>query len=225
MSLKCGQTDLSIFHWEILVRLCWFSCITHLAGLTSIRHYLQANPWERNLRFILIFALLVLLLVALFPTGFAIGFEGRYDTLAIPAICFFDKQARASIFINHFKSNDGSSDEGVEYSTIRDTHAFQSMLVSMILLLTGFLVRLLKVFGSHQSRLIQRARRSISSTIQRLILKLTCPPLSRAPSDRKLDHFLHALWRNIIVRPTLAIFLCVRVIADLITSEIAEVRS
>lgn len=39
--LPCGM---STYHWVMVVDLAWFSAITHLAALTSLRHYFRRRP-------------------------------------------------------------------------------------------------------------------------------------------------------------------------------------
>lgn len=41
MQLPCG---ISTYHWEMIVDLAWFSALTHLTALTSLRHYFRRRP-------------------------------------------------------------------------------------------------------------------------------------------------------------------------------------
>jgi hypothetical protein len=70
--INCG---LSIFHWHMVVRLAWFSSVTHLTTLTFLRRYIQDNGAIRILRLVLMLVLMLMLAVALIPTGGECGLE------------------------------------------------------------------------------------------------------------------------------------------------------
>lgn len=103
--MACGSSHLSAYHWLAIVRLAWFSYVTHLAGVTRIRNLLRCHPFERIVRFIAMFILLLILIVAYIPTGMfnwhsadSLPKEHRENWLMVaqsarpdsPAICFFD---------------------------------------------------------------------------------------------------------------------------------------
>lgn len=66
VQLGCG---ISIYHWQIVVYLAWFSSFTHLTTLTFLRRYLQERPALRTWRLLAMSLMLVLLSLALLPTG------------------------------------------------------------------------------------------------------------------------------------------------------------
>ncbi|KAI7783540.1 hypothetical protein LA080_011669 [Diaporthe eres] len=107
------------YHWQILVHLAWFSTITHQGTLFLMRKYFREHRWQRNVRLLLMCALLVLLMIAMVPTASfnwyskrsLVQLEGpsdsrglvpdnwlvHYSTLAksaaqpvSPALCYFD---------------------------------------------------------------------------------------------------------------------------------------
>ncbi|KFZ14982.1 hypothetical protein V501_02943 [Pseudogymnoascus sp. VKM F-4519 (FW-2642)] len=75
--INCG---LSIFHWHMVVRLAWFSSVTHLTTLTFLRRYIQDNRAIRILRLVLMLVLMPMLAVALIPTGGECGLENYERT-------------------------------------------------------------------------------------------------------------------------------------------------
>ena len=77
-----GTRGLSGYHWKMMVRVAWFSTITHLAALSCLRTHLYQNQVKRFLRLVLIGILAVMVITATMATADA-GF--RDDQ---PAICF-----------------------------------------------------------------------------------------------------------------------------------------
>jgi arginine exporter protein ArgO len=65
--LHCG---LSTYHWQVLVYLAWFSSLTHLCCLTFLRNYLFNHPGQRLWRLVSMFVIVLMLVVALVPTGY-----------------------------------------------------------------------------------------------------------------------------------------------------------
>ena len=59
-----------LYLWSTIVALAWFSVLTHLATLTSLRHFFRSRPVMATSRVILMGIVLVLLSVAMVPTGF-----------------------------------------------------------------------------------------------------------------------------------------------------------
>ena len=114
-SLRSG---LSSYHWQLIVHLAWFSSITHLSALSFLRHYLHNRKKERALRITLMLVLLILLSVAVGPTG---HFEWEMWGVGRPARCSFHEQMDTS------------------------TAAFQSMITTITLLIYGYLIRIAKM--------------------------------------------------------------------------------
>ncbi|KAI1360303.1 hypothetical protein F5Y08DRAFT_52948 [Xylaria arbuscula] len=147
-ALECG---LSAYHWQVVVHLAWFTCVTHLIGLTTLRRYLNDRPWERFIRYILALILLGLLLAALVPTAFfnwsAYGFSLAEESS--PAICFFNFLEQRKKFKYELEQCLAANtpdcwwlpDQGLQWS-----HALQSMAFSSALLIYSFIVRTVKLF-------------------------------------------------------------------------------
>ena len=64
--LHCG---LAVYHWQLIVDLAWFSSITHLTTLTSLRGYFQERPALRLGRMVCMVVIAVMLSAALGSTG------------------------------------------------------------------------------------------------------------------------------------------------------------
>jgi hypothetical protein len=120
-SLRCG---LSAYHWQVLVYLAWFSSITHLSALSFLRNYLYNHQTERLLRLISMFLFIVMLLIAMLPTGNFTWLAPNEDSPAVPgsfAACYFPGQLNRSLI------------------------SFQSMLLSVLLLVVAFGNRVIKL--------------------------------------------------------------------------------
>ena len=87
---------ISIYHWRVAVQLAWFSSVTHLTTLTFLRTHFQERPKMALWRTFLMGFTLLLLIVALVPTGFITygspasitSYIEDFEATA-PAICLF----------------------------------------------------------------------------------------------------------------------------------------
>lgn len=85
--------SLSVYHWQIIVYLAWFSSLTHLATLTFLRKHIHGSGKLRFLRVALMTVLVLLLAMALVPTGSECWYHigNAFETLGRPARCCFDR--------------------------------------------------------------------------------------------------------------------------------------
>lgn len=131
--LLCAYLELgrgiSIYHWRVTVQLAWFSSVTHLTTLTSLRTHFQERPKMALWRTFLMGVTLLLLIIALVPTGFITGGSTGSITSYLfnleataPAICLFSNE---SLF-------------GPFYSAV--------VILSIIILLTSYVTRVIKLF-------------------------------------------------------------------------------
>lgn len=196
--------DMSNFHWEIMVNLAWFSCVTHLSGLVALRTYFQHHSWKRRLRISLMAVLLVALLVARIPTGF------MGESLVLqPAICLFDIRCA-----------------GLGSEPLQNTETFKTMLFSVALLVFGFISRSLKLSPSLSSMMQHFIRKPCKNLSQRLIgwLARISLKLHGEHSQSELHRSPIAwLWRQILVNPAFAVYLVARYQLHLFNSVLAEV--
>lgn len=101
------------------VKLAWFSSVTHLTTLTSLRAYFRDRPVMAFWRVVFMGVTLLLLVIALIPTGYTSDLP-RYND--IPATCLYSK---GYLFPNFN----------------RPLIAF-----SLIILLTSYVTRVVKLF-------------------------------------------------------------------------------
>lgn len=66
VQLKCGLT---VYEWQIIVYLAWFSCLTHLSCLMVLRNYLYVRTFGRTWRLIAMGILAIMLIIGLLPTA------------------------------------------------------------------------------------------------------------------------------------------------------------
>ena len=87
--LICGYSQLSsgllVYHWSIITNLAWFSSLTHLATLTSLRGYFRRRVIMAIYRVVLMGLMMVLLIVA-FASLTRLNIGQGYQT---PARCLF----------------------------------------------------------------------------------------------------------------------------------------
>ena len=199
--LSCG---LSAYHWQIVVYLAWFSSLTHLCCLTFLRNYLYNHPGQRLWRLASMFIIIIMLVVALFPTGY---FNWNGDFYATPtppssyAICFYGRKPPRS---------SASSGSIVPNSYI-------SMIISSLLLLLCFLTRVIRLHERLSIDFVQRLRAYLSATARR--------GLRWIYGKCRVHHETRILLRFLIYRPLLAGFLMLRVLLDVYSSMFMEVRN
>ncbi|MCJ1262455.1 hypothetical protein MMC22_002325 [Lobaria immixta] len=83
---------ISVYHWQVTVQLAWFSSTTHLTTLTSLRAYFRERPRMAFWRIFFMGVTLLLLAIALGPTGYISNNDDDdddLDTKAAPAVCLY----------------------------------------------------------------------------------------------------------------------------------------
>ncbi len=130
------KSGLGTYHWQILVYLAWFSSLTHLATLTVLRKYFRDNLAARLWRSIFMLVTVTMLGVALLPTGDTAWLTGVWlagdDTTnirAIPALCFFRRLVS----------------QNPDQRYIIDFFSTYPMIISLFVLFSGYLMRLIKL--------------------------------------------------------------------------------
>ena len=143
--LRCG---LSVYHWQMIVYLSWFSSLTHLTTLTVLRQYFRENPVPRLWRAILMLLMVTMLMIALLPSGDTWWLGGAASSAMaplpsgdslwsdeiplvarLPALCYFRRLVARS------------PEERFEF----DPYQTPSMLISVMVLFSGYLTRLIKL--------------------------------------------------------------------------------
>lgn len=222
LSLSCG---LSTYHWKMVVSLAWFSSVTHLSGLNILRNHLRAHACKRNIRFGLMFILLVCLTIALIPTGF-FGWEETGPMMVFmsdPALCYFN--TGLAEHIRRTRSCGNPSDKGCQSDPIEFTAAFQTMVISVALLAFGFFTRSAKVFKPLSKFVSCNLRRPLSHMLQNNLARLASLIES---IEQQAEQKPYALYKADALRifffwPLLSIFIAFRLMVDSCSSMLAEV--
>ncbi|KAJ3454048.1 hypothetical protein MRS44_018680 [Fusarium solani] len=163
-NLRCG---ISAYHFQLIAHLAWFSTVTHLAGLSALRQHLHRRPVEKWGRLFFMVVLAIMLLAAMFPTlFFNWAHDANQGSASFPgsnAICFFN----ASRAVKWHK-------ERHAYNTLytaTNSHAFNSAIMSMILLILSLASLIFKAQDS-VSHVAKSARKEFSDLWKRYIRRL-----------------------------------------------------
>lgn len=195
VQLHCG---LSAFHWQIIVFLAWFSSITHLSCLTFLRNYLYNRPAERAWRLVAMFLMLVMLLVAMIPTGAYNWTDFYYSGDGYPT------PAPSDYAICYLRP-DGHDDQ----------LTFATMVISVILLALGFIYRVIRMHESLSVTIVGRAREFCSEKARHV--------LRRIYTNSGMETSGLTMKRLFLWRPLLALFFTGRALLDLWNSMFMEV--
>ena len=155
VQLPCG---LSAYHWEIVVDLAWFSALTHLTALTSLRHYFQHRPAMALWRVLFMGITLILLSSALQPTGYVPQTPEDVDPalqyvstvasfrnfVASPAICLLNGHRRAELAKSLFLASDSS----LPLNKAEPPFNTVLILVSIAYLVTSYITRIIRLSKS-----------------------------------------------------------------------------
>ena len=181
-SLQCG---LSSYHWYLIAQLAWFASITHLSTLSFLRHYLHNHETERTWRITLMLVLFILLSVAVGLTGY---FDWDMWEPGMPAMCFFHK---------HMSTN---------------TISFQSMIITIILLIYSYLIRITKMVRKAANRL-----RAVSFHWRYIAIRMSQDwnPGIKGPIRKQILEFLKPI--------VISFYRVIHIQVDLLASFLAEV--
>ena len=204
IQLDCG---ISAFHWQVLVYLAWFSSVTHLSCLTILRTFLYNHPSQRLWRLIGMLVVVVMLIVALLPTGQWMWQEQRmlgqnpFPPGGAYAICFYEK-----LDIESYTS----------HITVFPKYLnIMIMVLSVLLLAIGFLIRVVKLYKSVSVGFFKPVRSWLSKIALRWLRKLS--------KWYNTKHWFLRLARITVYRLLLIMFLLMRLILDVWTSTFLEV--
>ena len=188
------SSNISSYHWQILVNLAWFSSLTHLTTLTVLRKYFRDNPTIRTWRAFLMLVTVLMLGVALLPTGNT-AFAGD----GLPAICQFKIL--------------GVKNDGVRYGLSSSDPQSVYILLSTIVLFFGYLTRLIKL-SARSTAFARRWIREKPRNILRKFLDKTLRAHSRANGSLRLS------LQYVLLE---ALYVCLRATFDLFESMLWEV--
>lgn len=158
MQLSCG---LSLYHWQTVVNLAWFSTLTHLTTLTSLRQYFHCRRVLVICRLITMGVVIILLSVAFLPTGHA--WQPDYDAfhtsadptkdpfkylMSTPAHCLFSRSSTRLVIQDLDTSTPLDKRPGSHgYNEYDSGHAFNAPLVilSLAYLWISYLTRIVRL--------------------------------------------------------------------------------
>lgn len=221
------NSGLDAYHWQILTYLAWFSTVTHLSGLSVLRSHLSKHLRGKYVRFCLMCCLLVMLLVAIVPTAFfdwteaetylhqqfsgdrKLEFNASSAQPSSFAVCYFNLTYGNERFSRSLLHQDAWLNK--LYPSPSSLNSWQAMVMSAVLLAYGFCTRAIRLFQPLSHAVNNGVRGRTSHMIQFSLSWLA----SRRP--------LSPMWKRLVVKPAVAIFLMLRLTADLITSMLGEV--
>lgn len=157
---------ISLYHWTTIVDLAWFSALTHLATLTSLRHFFRSRPIMASARVILMGLVLVLLSVAFFPTGFhnqrlhsaqgSADFENDFEKarrdydsyfVSAPALCFYSTSSAKTALAG---LGAASLSPGIPQSnatnTVANSFNFGLVGISVMFLIISYVTRVVRIY-------------------------------------------------------------------------------
>lgn len=144
----------SLYHWNTIVDLAWFSALTHLTTLTSLRQFFRKRPPLATCRVLVMGLVLILLSVAFVPTGYAWQkdywkedqtMEGPFIDpsnpyrylMSVPTICLYSSSSRAAL-------KAGMSFMGPDYTP--DVSPNGPLVgLSLAYLLTSYMTRVIRI--------------------------------------------------------------------------------
>ena len=188
--LLSGYTQLHLgltsYHWEMVVCLAWFSSLTHLATLSSLREYFLKRRSMAICRASFMGVILILLAVSYGTTGYIPQSQGATFTFSWPAICLFSTKGMSEIGIS------------MDWRGEEQRPAFNKPLVvlSIMFLVISYLTRVIGIFES-TTKLASHSFRDISKYIRSRYTaaktRAEKGPKSASKNVRKVIRFVWAL--------------------------------
>ena len=168
IQLSCG---ISIYHWQVAVDLAWFSSLTHLTTLTSLRAYFRKRPQLAFWRLFLMGVNLLLLVTAMAPTGYI---SYTYLDYSTPAKCLYSKTSWTAATRYTFRGFANLEEVKIIFNTAL-------VVLTLVFLLTSFGTRSIRLF-TPLSKFARRWLRIvpgnfIKSAIQREPLSAAVPKI------------------------------------------------
>lgn len=212
------DTGISAYHWQRLVQLSWFSSITHLCTLTTLRNYFRRHTIGYFWRLPGMIILILMLIVALVPTGHytwessIIQSARRQRNTIRPqptdnAICYFNSHESIC--------RDGSGSWYQQHCDAAFEASQQRMIMSAVFLAVGMCNRLWHLF-----RLPSQVYNSVRSFCSNLSIFVLAHMHSWTTEWPIWFSFPFSM---IVYHPALTVFLTFRLVADMLTSRAFEV--
>lgn len=173
IGLKCY---VSAYHWEVISYLAWFSNLTHVACLTVLRRHFYQNQVERNWRLAFMAILLVGLVTATVPTAY-FNWNFRYDegtssVQSSDARCYYSRSLAKASRDHICLSEPVESKCHSSGTSLASTSAYQSCVMSILLLTFNFITRSIKLSKSLTYVARYNLRESLGSCYISLMTKI-----------------------------------------------------
>ncbi|KAG9235175.1 hypothetical protein BJ875DRAFT_374788 [Amylocarpus encephaloides] len=189
--LIAGYSQLSqgiaIYHWMSIVNLAWFSTVTHLFALTALRHDPDIPVHNSPIlifRVVSIGILIIMLMCAIYPVGYALGSYGVESKF--PAWCFYH--------------------QGVEWADEGLKHSYSSayLVFAYFALLYGFFSRCyLLLLSTHVAEALAaiaffRGLKSPVRKLEDLISRSYGPQINNPAPITIINRLLHAFYALLV---------------------------
>lgn len=206
------QCGLAALKWRIILDLAWFSCLTHLTCLTTLRRYLYAHTFERIWR---LFAMGIL--AGLLAAGLLITANPRWlllseDTKATPAICIVGCYLKPGPDKEWVESM-----EAMDMNSWQPSNWFWAPIVSAIFIVVAFASRVVRLH-KFSSVGVSRATKWFDGQMQRFLQLLFSKLCKEADT-------IYSLKRSLGYRPLFGIVMMLRFGLDSWASFTVEVRT
>ncbi|KJZ79227.1 hypothetical protein HIM_01378 [Hirsutella minnesotensis 3608] len=241
MTLSCGDSPLSAYHWQMVTLQVWLSSSTHLAGMTIIRGHLGTHSWRTIIRLALMAGVYLALVLAYLPTGYFEWGASFYGEALValpstPAACFFKTlytswSGDPRQVVTHCPKQSAPGKYGVcewhpDHGHLSDSRHFYEMFFSVIVLTLGLVLRCYKIISPAPMKI--KIRRSVGGILRRAFLWLAKPlGHHHEPQDEiapmKYPSVLAKFYFHAIIRPALGFFLTLRLYFDVLDSLLIEV--
>ncbi|KAL8641354.1 MAG: hypothetical protein Q9228_001830 [Teloschistes exilis] len=162
---------LNAYHWQVAISLAWFSSLTHLATLSSLRACFLERPKIAIYRATYMGIPLVLLIVAYCTTGY-VQQSGADQSPSWPAECLFSGKNVAEV-----EKNDSNAKVGK-----RAPFDAPLILFSIAFLLINYVTRVVRIFAP----LARSARKLLKEVPRRRLRRWYSEAARRGESDGHL---------------------------------------
>ncbi|KAE8381667.1 hypothetical protein BDV26DRAFT_72326 [Aspergillus bertholletiae] len=170
-------SEVAIYHWNVFVYLAWFSSLTQFCSITFLRNYLYNHSGQRLWRMMSMVIIVVMLGVAIYPTG---SFERISSSPGTPAQCYFGKKSD------------------------KDSFAFQAMVISIFSICLACVAHIVRLYKP-LSTLLVRYRRYVSKYARSILLRIyKWPQDTRSLKRTFIYHFCLSIF--LVLRAALDIY-------------------
>ena len=195
------RSGLAVYYWQLTVDLAWFSSITHLTTLTTLRYYFRERQGLKFLRLICMAITAGMLGCALASTGSLGAYKFTPD---YPAWCLF-----------HRKLLKTASDKDSSGAALAWHYDAYYVAIVLLFLFVSYSSRVIQLYPSGLNKLLLNGRTRLSTLMQSRLLKY---------KERASGKPFGTYWA-LVYTLTLAMYCIFKAAADLYSSMLWEVCS